>query len=262
MTKPGVFSLSGDAKDFVFGNGPLIKQSLKITLPLVLLIGVLNQVAKMHGQIWAIYALQVPLLYLFACYALTWHRNALVAVDETNVVNPFKTGVKEWKFVGLFVALTGGLSLYMSGIMYVTQIVLPPYGDHVALAGNIAALFLIFGGMYGMMRLSFLLPAQSVGVTLKFKEIIAASRGVVWPVIGTVFIYALLFLISMSAYLAILRVVIGIVGSGEVVGGEITAIIMALIASLPIQSAVLVLVALYTTALSKAYRWGMENNSL
>lgn len=259
MSKPGVFDLSGDATHFVFGNWPLLKQSLKITFPLLLGLQIINQAGVGAGFAWMQFVTLLPMLFVYACYALTWHRNCLVAVDPSHVVNPFHMTKADYKFTGFFIALTGGLTLFLVGIGFTLQNVLPQFSQTAVLAGNIACLIGILLAMYVMLRLSFILPAQSVGVTLSLKEIIAASRGMTWPLIGANFIYAILFITGISVYSVIIGMLVSISAGDQDLKGLQFGFI-ALVSLIPVMLATLVLVALYTTALSKAYRWGMENN--
>lgn len=260
-SKPGVFKLSGEAKDFVFGNWPLLKDSLKIVFPLVLLINGLNLVGLETAHGWISYILILPSLYVYACYALTWHRNCLVGIDKANVVNPLYVHKSDWKFIGVFTLVTGLFSIYIFGVTYGLEFFVNKYGMDSYKYFGVGAIAAILIGMYTMIRISFLLPAQSVSVTLGFADIVRASRGMVWSIIGTIFIYVLLLFICAQIYTGILRIFVEVAAHGSEMS-DIQGMIASFAGMIPIQLGVMLLVALYTVAISRAYKWGMENNSL
>jgi len=261
MSKPTVFGLSGEAKNFVFANIPLFFNHIKVLFPLLLIVTIVKQAGKMENSTPVAWSMAAVTLFIFACFALAWHRSSLTGPDKAHEVNPVTLKKDDWKFMGLFMLVTGAFGVFVKGVMYVSEIVMPGYGEGMAFLGDIVSIIVLGVGMVVFLKVSFLLPAQSVGVPLPLSDARRASKGMIWPLIATNFIYGLLFIVTVTVYMTVAGMV-ATVGSEGTQMGTIEAVAVGFVLSIPIQLAALLLVALCITALSRAYQWGIQNNDI
>ena len=259
-TKPGVFALSKQATDFVFANVPLFLNHIKIVFPLILFCAFLKQAGLIAQEKWVAYSLTPVTLFLYACFALAWHRSSLSGPDKAHERNPLNLGRDDWGFITLFIGVSGAFGLSLGGLGYVVETILPQYGDGILVAGSLAALALIYVCMFLFIRASFLFPARSVGVRLSWKEAGRASKGMIWPLIGANIIFGLLFTVAFSVYTFVAGFIAAFAAGGQGFG-RIEAIGIGLVLSAPILLGVLFVLALSVTTLSRAYQWGIQNNA-
>ena len=258
-SKPGVFALSKEATNFVFSNVPLFFNHIKVVFPLLIFCAVLKQAGLLAEATWVGYAVAAVTLFLYGCFALAWHRSALIGPDKAHEENPLTLKGDDWTFIALFMGISGAFGLSMDGLGYLANVVLPKYGDGIATLGGIVVLFFMGFVMLMFIRASFLFPARSVGVKLTWKDARRASKGLIWPLIGTNIIFGLLFVVTFSVYTFVAGFIATVAARGATLG-RIEAIGTGLILSIPILLAAFFLVALCITALSRAYQWGIQNN--
>jgi hypothetical protein len=258
-SKPGVFALSKQATDFVFSNVPLFFNHIKVVFPLLIFCAVLKQAGLLAEAKWVGYAVAAVTLFLYGCFALAWHRSSLIGPDNAHEENPLTLKGDDWNFIALFMGISGTFGLSMDGLGYLATVVLPKYGDGIAMLGGIVVLGVMGFVMLMFIRASFLFPARSVGVKLTWKDARKASKGLIWPLIGTNIIFGLLFVVAFSVYAFVASFIAQIAAGGASLG-RIEAIGTGLVLSIPILLAAFFLVALCITALSRAYQWGVQNN--
>ncbi len=157
--------------------------------------------------------------------------------------------------------ITGAFGALVRGVVYFSDVVLPRYGEGMAFLGDIVSILLLAIGMVAFLKFSFMLPAQSVGVRLPLSDVKRASKGMIWPLIATNFIFGLLFIVTVTVYMTVAGLIASVGGEGSSLG-RIEAVAIGFFLSIPIQMAALFLVALCVTALSRAYQWGIQNNDI
>lgn len=262
-TKPGAFALSKQAARFVFSNTEMLAHHLRVVLPLILLCDLAGSFLAVGGEATAIstlgaYALAGAGLFLYACFALGWHRASLQGPDKAHERNPFNLQPADWKFIGLFIGVTAALGVAMNAVDYIVESYLQTAPLTVRLGGGLAALVVIGALLLFFIRASFLFPAQSVGVSLRWPDTKRAARGMYWPIIGSSIIFALVFTVAFTVY-AFVAGFIATVAAGNATG--VADIVIKFIMSAPVSAGWLVIVALCVTALSDAYQWGIQNNN-
>ncbi len=257
--KPKSFSLSARSARVVLKEKALFWGSLKFVLPAIILIGIAQQSAMAAGFGWAEFAAAPFTMFFYGCFALTWHRHSLIGLDADNLVNPLRVGKTEIRFILLFAAITLGFSLVLAGIIYPLQSIVPKYFPDYDVAYGIAALILIVVAMIIYIRVSFLLPANSVGVRLSYKDLMRASRGMVAPIIGANLILIMVFAVVVIVYMFAVGTAITL-ATGNVELDKVATIIISTITAIPVHIAAFALVASYIFVLSKAYQWGVQNN--
>ncbi len=258
--KPGVFQLIGDAKDFVFGNFDALKEQAKVIFPLLLLLELINALGHGSGIVWIQLVTAIPSLYLLACFALSWHRASLQGPQYGQNVNPFAPAREDWKFIGLFIgfvfvplvagvlygALAGGVSAALQSKAVVTLIV-------------IGGIILFIYVMITLLRLSFMLPARSVGVPLSMADAKRSSRGLLWKLIGSGFLVAMVFYIAVLIYMIIVGIIVG-VAVGSATGTGLAGGLIQFFLTIPVFAGTFILTAMNVTILSRLYQWGIQNN--
>lgn len=259
MSKPSVVKLSGDSFKFVFANMRTFRAHLKFVLPFILTFILINQACNTYDIANLQAFIIIPWLFALSFFTLSWHQVSLIGPDISRAVTPFTLRADDWRFTGLYVIMTGALTLVVKSIQYVSTAILPPYGEDIVFAGDIASFVILSIAIYFYIRSSFLLPAKSQGVTLSLKDAMRASKGLFWPIFATVIIILLILLVTIIFYFLINYMVIG-VSTGERAIEPMRATIVSFILSVPLVIAIFLCMAVYTTALSLAYQWGMQNN--
>lgn len=268
MSKPTVFTLAGDAKNFVFANLDALKNQAMLLFPMVLVLEFLNSLGRGYDMRWIEALTAIPLILVYACFALSWHRTSLMGPGVSQPVNPFSLEKRDWGFIGVFFGfiflpfLVGLLYGVVVGIM--VGIADRTVGKAVSVIIVLIAIPIFIWGLITLIRLSFLLPARSVGVKLTFAEARRSSKGVLWPLIGTGMVFALMYIIPLLIYGMIVAAIVGV---GAMASGaeNVTTPSMALvqfIISVPILAVNFLITALNITALSRAYQWGIKNNPI
>jgi len=270
-----VMKLVSDAKEFVFSNIDLLKNHLKIIFPLVLLVELVNSVIKAmyvvpatptSAQVVPPVVIVVSLVsvllitYLYACFALSWHRSSLIGPNPDHAVNPLSWDPANKGFLMVFfgmvllpflVSLLVGMGI---GIITVSKSPLL-IGIAILAAIVFSVYFLIF-----LIRISFMLPARSVNVQLTMADAKRASRGLVWKILGAGFVVALGFAVVLFLYTMIAGLTLGMVAKDANPSSLMTGLVTFLI-GVPIQAVSFVVAAFNVTILSRAYQWGMQNNA-
>lgn len=259
MSKPGAFTLSKDAKDFVFSNLDVLRAHLKIVFPAMLLITVINQIGTATGHKWVEFVTLAPYLALYAAFALSWHRSSLMGPDKDHAVHPARVGREEWMFIGLFMVLTLIPGLIAASIGFIAGYASHALGKAAAIALIIFLITIAMALMIFVLRVYFILPARSVGVKLSVREALKASRGLAWPVFGASIILFIIFMLAVIIYQGTLMVVVGSI-AGDVEIDKTNAGILQFFLSIPVLMATFLLTAGNVTVISRAYKWGMENN--
>lgn len=262
MSKPSVFTLAGESKNFVFSNLGVLKEHATILFPIVLVLELINSIGVGFHMQWMPLVTIIPSLVVYACFALSWHRVALVGVD-VRPVNPFHLGKADWGFVGIFFALMFLPFL----IMFVGGFVL---GFLAGLGGNpgkvifgLAIIPLCIWIIIITLRFSFFLPARSVGVKLSYAEAKRSSKGLLWPFFGSSLLFGLMYLIPLLIYGIIVAAILGtaaLEGNANTMTPSMA--LVQFIITVPVLAANFILAALNITALSRAYQWGIKNNPI
>lgn len=259
MSKPTVFGLSGEAKNFVFSNIPLFFNHIKIIFPLLLVVNIIKQAGQMEHAQWVAWSMSAVTLFIFACFALAWHRSSLTGPDKAHEVNPVTLKNDDWKFIGIFVVVSAIFGITMEALNHIANDALPDYGRGIALVGGIGLLILMGVLILFFIRASFLFPARSVGVKLSWADAKRASKGLLWPLIGSNIIFVLIFSVAFSVYVFIVGFIVTVARGGAAPSG-MEGFAVDFLLSIPVLLATLLLGALWITSLSRAYQWGIQNN--
>ena len=257
--KPSGFSLSVEAARDVFADKRMLIESMKILFPLVVILNIAMQSAVAVDYAWAAYILIPFNLFIYGCFALSWHRYALRGFAVENTVNPLRIRKGDGAFMFSFAAIMGGYSLVLFGMQNLMAFVVPNYAPEYETPIYAAMAVLILATMPIFIRILFLLPAKSIGMKTDFKDASRAARGMVWPVIGANLIFCLIFFVFIVVYMFSIGAALNIaIGTAEI--SVAAAVTVSVLGALPLQVAVFILFALYTVTISKAYQWGVQNN--
>ena len=260
MSKLTVFGLSADTKNFVFSNLDVLKSHLKFIFPMTLLLLVLEQIGLLTGHEWVRHATIIPKIALYAAFALAWHRTSLMGPSSDHAVHPFHVTKDEWKFIGIFLAITLIPAVVMGGMSGAALMVSHTQSKGVAITVLLGMIVAMIVGSIFLLRLYFILPARSVGVHLTLRDAMKVSKGATWPAFGATIIFFMIFLLAATLYSSTVMAVIGMGtegGDGKDVSNFGVGFIQFLL-SIPVLAAMFLLTALNVTTVSKAYRWGME----
>ncbi len=266
MSKPTVFTLAGDCKNFVFSNLGVLKEHAKMIFPAVLLLELINALGNSYGMIWVQLVTVIPVLFLYACFAMSWHRVSLMGVNSARPVNPFQLEKGDLGFVGLFFGfmfLPSLAAIPVIAIMVLVAAVLGKFSEGMAVIFVLITIPFVVWGIIAVIRLGFMLPARSVGVKLTFREALRSSQGVLWPLVGTVMLFSLMYLIPLLIYGLVIAMVIG----AAALGGSATPMglgyhLAQFVITVPVLAVNFIFTAMNITALSRAYQWGIKNNPI
>ncbi len=270
MSKLSVFGLSKEAYQFVRNNMPSLMEHIKIFLPMILVLKLVQVLSAYYDYGFVTFGLFVVAMIVYALFALSWHRVSLQGASKAEIAMPHKMGKVEWAFVGLFfvmilIPFAGGAVIGFSGGMirgYHERI-----GQDISggTRGIMAVVFLalIFFIMTLVTRLSFVLPARSVGVSLSFKDAWRASKGTVWPFLGSNIVFILFFVLVLVVYTVAASVVMAIASGGvqseaETLSQHLARYVM----TIPVEAGALMVTAVIVSSLSFAYQWGIQNNPI
>lgn len=258
MNKLRAVSLAKQSGSFVFENMDVLFRHLRYIFPLLAVLGFIESLAVEQEMKWVPVALVVPNFIFLSLFVLSWHRASLRGTGEDHSINPFNASQYDLKFIGImlllglipvaagfFSGLAVGFLTKIIGISHETGIFL------FLLLGIPLILFLLIT----LVRMYFVLPARSVGVKIGFGEARKISKGAVWPVIGANIVFSL----GTAVAVLLCGVVFG-VAIGLLTGQGPENWVAKYVVSLPGIFLGLVYIALNVTALSRAYRWGAENN--
>ncbi len=259
MSKPGVFTLSGEAKNFVFSNIPLFFNHIKIIFPLLLVVSIIKQAGLMMHANYIAYIMAAATLFVFACFALAWHRSSLNGPDRAHEVNPVTLKGDDWKFIGIFIGISGLFGVGIEFFNHLANGVLPKYGQGIAVVGGCGIIIIMLVLTFLFIRASFLFPARSVGVKLSWADAKRASKGLIWPLIGSNLIFMMIFVVALVVYIFIVGFILTVARGGTAPDG-MQGFVVDFLLSIPILMSSLLLGALWITSLSRAYQWGIQNN--
>ena len=257
MDKPGVISLTKQSAGFVFDNKNVFLHHVRYLFPLMALLSFGETFAAQQEMKWVPFALLIPNFILLSLLALSWHRVSLRGTNEDHSINPFNVSQYDFKFIGImlglgFIPVAAGLvSGVAVGISTKVLDISEKTGDVLfLLVGVPIILFLAIT----LVKMYFVLPARSVGVKIGFDEARKISKGMVWPVIGASILFSIGMLLSAMLCGGVLGFVL------YAVMGEQADWFSEYILSLVGLFLGFVYIALNVTSLSRAYRWGAENN--
>jgi len=259
MTKLKVLGLAGESRRFVFSNLDVLRAHLKVILPAMVLFEAIKIYGVVTEQVWLQLLAVTPSTFLYAFFALSWHRSSLRGASVDHAIDFSATTKEEWGFIGLFFAIAF-VPMFIFGFGGLIIGVIGHYaGSSVLTALVVIGIILGIIFMFYMMRVSFMLPARSVGVKLKIREAVKISKGALWPFMGAGMIFGLCFTIAFLVYTAVTLGTIYMV-TGTVHFEGMNKAIMELLFSIPIIIGTFLMISMNITALSKAYQWGAQNN--
>jgi hypothetical protein len=258
MDKPGPISLAKQSASFVFGNMDMLLRHLRYLFPLLALLSFAEAFCAQQEIKWVPFALLIPNFVFLSLFVLSWHRASLRGTDEDHSINPFDVSQYDFRFIGVMLVLA--LIPVAAGFVFGLSVGISSKVVHLSEQTG-KALFLLVGVpvilflAIALVKMYFVLPARSVGVKLGFGEARKISKGMVWPVIGA----NILFSLGTALAVVLCGGVLGFVLYA--VTGQEANWISKYIVSLVGLFLGLVYIAVNVTALSRAYRWGAENNS-
>jgi hypothetical protein len=257
MNKPGAWSLAKQSISFVFDNMNVFLHHVRYLFPLMALLSFIEALAAQQEMKWVAFALLIPNFIFLSLLALSWHRVSLRGTNEDHSINPFNGSQYDFKFIGIML----GLALIPVAAGFVSGVTVGILSKVIDISDDTGkALFLLVGLpvilflAIALVKMYFVLPARSVGVKLSFDEARKISKGMVWPVIGA----NILFSIGMALVIMVCGGVLGFVLYA--VTGQEANWISKYVLSLVGLFLGLFYIALNVTSLSRAYRWGAENN--
>jgi hypothetical protein len=257
--------LRKDSWDFVFDHLDSLWKQLKYVAPIILVFAFLDTTAQ-HYEFPAFQIVTaLASIYFWGCFALSWHRFSLMGPSEDRAIDPFGVTSKDWDFIKVFIVLS------LVPVLLIVFIGLG-FGGLASVFRDNAALIVLFilGGIVALcamlwffLRVGFLLPAQSMNVTISLEETKVIAKGLRLKILWGSFIYTLIggLVIILYAMVAglVTMVILGMMGvSGDDV--PFSAVIVGYVISLPIYAVIFIVAALNISLLSRAYQWGMQNN--
>lgn len=262
-SKPNAFRLSADSYSYVLANRHFLGKTVLYNLPLMLAVAVFSQLAMMNGIPYVGIAATILMAVIISSFILSWHRVNLAGEGEARATNIFMNRGPEWVFIAVFVGLSLALKIYGVGVDVAARLYVDSQGGQISpMAGKIifAIMFVAYLlGAYAFIRLLFIMPALSVGVKMTLLQAWKVAKGMIWPIFWSGVIFVIMLSIFFAAYTLIFTSVIEYAIGADTVLNTWQAVLTNIIFSAPLHAAVLVVFSLITTAVSKAYRWNMEN---
>lgn len=270
MSKLSVFGLSKVSYQFVRNNMSSLIGQIKIFFPFILVLKLAQVLSAYHGYTVLTFGLFVITLAIYALFALSWHRVSLQGASKAEIALPHKMGKVEWAFVGLFflmilIPFVGGAVIGFSGGMIRGYHERIGQDMSVGMKGIMAFIYLafIFVIMTAVTRLSFILPARSVGVPLSFKDAWRASKGTVWPFLGSNIVFILFFVLVLVLYSVAVSVAMAIASGGvEPDVQSLPQLMVRYVVGIPVEAGAMMVTAVIVSSLSFAYQWGIQNNPI
>lgn len=255
MFKRG-FRIANDSIGFVFSNLDVLKHHLLVLFPIFLVVALGNHMAVMYEYYEASLVAKIFMGYVLSCFTLTWHRVALRGIDETPH-SPLDFAGKALAFHAVFFAIF----IAMTGIDYGIRVLEanPQFIDN-NLALSFAILISALVCFYFLMRFMFALPAQSVGVTLSFKDVWTSSRGQAGALIVNSLYVGFLMVMAITIYIVVMTAInMFVIGDSDISKNMAAGI--SFFISIPVYVAMFIYAAIEVVALSKLYQDGMRNNA-
>ena len=267
MSRLRFVDLSAQSYDFVMGNiGLLMKYLLFVLPPLMAIQGYIRLEPENITYPQAI-GLRLLIMIIFACFALSWHRASLMGPDHKMARrSPFRIRSRDWKFFAAFMLIALVSAVLFYAIQYVVVTKLSMFPKIYRIAGSFAALAAMMFVFYETLKTSYFLPALSMGVRLEIADVRRSSKRTIYPLMASVMLFFVIYSAVIGVYtyiaLAVLSSVSGhAVNLKPVPGMSISANVTSLFLILPLYFAAFLSYAMCITALSKAYRYGIENNA-
>jgi hypothetical protein len=263
--RPSSKELARKARVFVRENRNWMIEYIK---PMILYILACNLIVAFGEPYSSIFNLiRIVPVYLFACFAMSWHRAVLLGVKHEHKINPLKPNKEDISFFMIFFVVT--LAPFFLSLIVLWALSGDWFG-RVGITKENSYLIFVYIACYilvtaKVLPLSFVLPARSVGSNMSRRETLAVSKGLVFrlistsfratvlPIIGAFFAYVVVSFICVSIY-GLFVEIIGIKDTSETVGKVLLAVFS------PIAETWLV--ALNVTILSYLYQWAVQNRPM
>lgn len=258
-SKPGILELVGSSWDYFIENKEIYWSHIKPLLPFIIALEIGGQIIGKMGMDGAALVFSLFLIYFYACYALACHKTSLMGPSTDNTTNPFSIKPEDKRFFKFFYLMffiplcvgfvigAGGAAMAKSGS-----------GGLVMLAAVVAVVAFIYM-MIELMRISFILPASSVGMKINIKEARQVSKGLLWKLVGSTGLLSIIAVVIIMLYTMIVGLTVAIILAG--VGQGPVQYFFEAIFALPILLFNIVLTGMFVNILSRLYQWGMQHNA-
>lgn len=260
MSKPGAMSLSADSARYVYAQRGFFYNAMKLYLPVSVILFLMKIYFHEQQMFYAELALIVPVVLLYALYALAWHRHCLMDEDTGSELSLVPKR-KDFEFLMLFLIVIAFFTMATKSVGLMLEQALLFKGTMAGMMFAIGSPLFMFCAFYMFLKVSFALPAQSVGVSLSWKEILSSSKGMVWPLFGANLIFAMIVFILVLTYLMMLGLIAGMT-IGQEKMEPLSFFFISALSYTPLSAFILFMTAMSVTSLSRAYRWGIENNQV
>ncbi len=259
MQKPRIGALFSDSKAFVIENKSYAMDYLRPLLPGIIVCEAISQIGGSHFKWLALLAIVTA--YLYACFALAWHRAVLLGPKAEHAVNPFALKKGEGRFILAFF----GISMIPALFALVAAIPLAiSTSMHASFLTAIFACLLIAGVIYAViisLRYVFILPARSVNVNIPLSEAKQISRGLILTLLSAGMLWFFLAGVAIALWTFVTAFIIhGIIGLPP--GSMAGATAMFIFSGLPAIFVNVAIMAMNVTILSRLYQWSVQNRPL
>jgi hypothetical protein len=264
--RPSIKALILESHRFAWGNRDWAFYYLVPLIIPILVFSALSQLGSYFYDILGVFELGA--MYLYACFALSWHRAFLMGPRSGHRVSPLHLKPGEGKFI-LAVSALGVAPILLALVLFIPFALAGGIGGEAGLL--IGALFavpvLIYGGIK-IARCFFILPAKSMNVAISLKEADRISRGLLLPFLVTSMMFVTLFLIvtGIPAGLIMLQEILAAIHAEsddiESTVAEMfsfrTSLMMFIFVTLPSIPLWLYTIALNVGILSRLYQWAVQ----
>lgn len=253
QNKPSVKSLIIQSHKFVMANTDLIRQ---FAMPLFVPLAILTIISNVGGYYseWAT-AVEFISIYFIACFTLAWHRAFLLGPKLEYAVNPAALKPGEGKFIAVVYALSLAPLVigFFVGVLAAIGKTLP---NPVVLPIIAVVCFILFIiGMLTILRWCFILPAKSVNADISLKEASRLSKGLLFPLILSGAVFALLLFLVIVIPIIIATMVIGIFFTVKTLPFVVA---VCLLIQVPCIAVMLYAIAVNVGMLSRLYQWSVQ----
>lgn len=253
--QPGLKNLILGAKDFCWDNRSHFLYVLKPLLPYILVLEGLAYVVGQYTAAGSIFSIGTA--YFSACLALAWHRAVLQGPSSGQIVNPFELKSEDKPFLLVFFAL---IIVPMVGFTVLGVIVaaLSAVSPALGIGGAIVLIAVFIWAVIELMRVSFMLPAKSVGAETSIERARETSKGLLYPLFLSGLVIGILYAVPVLIYtfsaLGLVNLFFGWMGSNFIL------YVLQYVALVPEVLASTALSVIGVTILSRLYQWGVEHN--
>lgn len=189
--RPSIKALIAESHRFVWENRDwALAYSMPLIIPIVIF-SALSQLAGYYYELFGVFELGV--VYLYACFALSWHRAFLIAPRSEYTVSPFHLKQGEGKFLLTVCAL--GLGPILVILCAAIPVLLGKIigGEVGILIGTLFVIPILIYGSIKLARCFFVLPARSMNVAMSLNEAHQISRGLLMPFLVSSTMLVILF---------------------------------------------------------------------